>query len=150
MKKAEIVLAVTVVLVFAVALLGASNCSYAYTKEEYLAKVESKMAVPEPVDMIFWEAPYAEFGVFLPKTATIHYNKVDGHWKMVINEDWWNEATYSARLKTLGHEVCHAAYDHDILIPDLWYAVSTDEIAQRQKRAGQCSDQILRRLARGD
>jgi hypothetical protein len=150
MTKGEVVFWSVFVVVFGVGLLGASNCSYAYTKEEYLAKVTSKMEVPEPIDMIFWEAPFQEFGVFLPKTATIHYDKKDGHWKMVINEDWWNEAPYNARLRTLGHEVCHAVYDHDILIPDLWYEIPDHEIERRQTRAGRCSAQIIRRLNRGD
>jgi hypothetical protein len=149
MKPSEVVLTVVTCAVFGVATLGMTNCAVAMEPDDYLGTVTTYMQVPEPIDLIFWQAPFQEFGVFLPMTATIHYNKFDGHWKMVVNEGWWLEASYHSRLSTLGHEVCHAAYDHDILMPDLWWQVSDDVIDHRQKRAKVCSSTILRRIQRG-
>ena len=103
---------------------------------------------PEPIELIFWDADFKSFNKFLPKKAVIYYDKLTGHWIVLMNRDWWDSAPYFSRLSTLGHEVCHAAYDHDLLIPDLWYSLPNDELERRQTRAERCSIEILRKIQR--
>jgi len=132
-----------------IAAFGLSNSTFAYEPEDYLALVQKHMEVPEPIELIFWDAPSREhFRGFLPKRGTIHYDKLTGHWIVVLNREWWDEAPYYSRLSTLAHEVCHAAYDHDLLIPDIWYAIPNDELERRQTRADRCAVEIVRKIQR--
>lgn len=147
MKQSKFWFSVGFIGVMMVAIFGLSNLTLAYEPEDYLALVEKHMVVPEPIDLIFWDAPSrAHFSEFLPAKAVVYYEKETGHWVVVMNRDWWDNAPYYSRLSTLAHEVCHVAYDHDVLIPDLWYAIPNDELERRQTRAERCSVDILRRI----
>jgi hypothetical protein len=150
MKRNERILSFIALVVVAVVAFGLSNATFAHEPKDHLALVLKHMTVPEPIDLIFWDSPKREhLRGFLPKRATIEYDKYAGHWVLVLNRNWWDDAPYYSRLSTLAHEVCHAAYDHDVLIPDLWYALPNDELERRQTRAERCSVQILRRIQDG-
>lgn len=146
MTKWEILFALIVLVVAGVAALGLTNCTYIQTPEEYLSTVEREMEIPEMIDLLFWDSDQHNFDDFLPKEATINFDKLTGHWVLVVNRQWWDEAPYYTRLNALGHEVCHAAYDHDMLIPDLWYSLDSQALAYREARAGRCASEIVRKI----
>lgn len=149
------------VVVFAACFGLASSCARAeQSPEAYLRTASRYMHVPEPIDIHFWNVDGAHWGEFMPMTATIHYVPrwdlatgkpvpIVGKWIISINQNWWEEASYSRRLKAISHELCHAAYDHDVLMEDLWFDLPLEEIQPREEKAKSCALRVLKRIERG-
>ena len=118
--------------------------------EEYVESIRRYLHLPEPVLVTTWAMTPGTFDLDKARRirATIHYDKKSGAWMLALNETWWDKASYSQRMMTLSHELCHTVYDHDILIPDLWYDLSGEEWGFRQKRARECAWDIVGRMAR--
>ena len=118
--------------------------------EEYVETIRRYLHLPEPVLVTTWAITPGAFDIGKASTirAAIHYDKKSGAWMIALNETWWDRASYSQRMMTLSHELCHTIYDHDILIPDLWYDISEEEWGFRQKRARECAWDVVGRMAR--
>ena len=129
--------------------LLAPSCAIDNTPEEYIQTIQANyLHVPEPIIVTLWEEWPALDGEDVRWVrSTIHYNKAHRNWIVNLNWTWWEGATHSERVMTLSHELCHTVYDHDVLIPDLWYALEPGEWEFRQKRARHCAGDILRRMA---